>query len=43
MTKNVKKAPVVEFMIPKRIFTKAEPGTEEKDSLLVSLWDFGSS
>jgi U3 small nucleolar RNA-associated protein 19 len=43
MTKEVKKAPVVEFMIPKRIFTKAGPAEEEKDSLLVSLWDFGSS
>lgn len=43
MFKEVKKAPVVEFMIPKRIFTKAGPSAEEKDSLLVSLWDFGSS
>ncbi|GAB1311405.1 Maturation and nuclear export of 40S ribosomal subunits interacting protein [Madurella fahalii] len=43
MTKEVKKPPVVEYMIPKRIFTKAGPSPEEKDSLLVSLWDFGSS
>ncbi|KAL1841201.1 hypothetical protein VTJ49DRAFT_7322 [Mycothermus thermophilus] len=43
MNKEVKKPPVVEFMIPKRIFTKAPPGSEESDSLLVSLWDFGSS
>ncbi|KAK3330818.1 CBF/Mak21 family-domain-containing protein [Apodospora peruviana] len=43
MTKNIKKAPVVEFTIPKHIFTKAQSGTEENDSLLVSLWDFGSS
>lgn len=42
MTKNVKKAPVVEYSIPKRIFSKAESGTDEKDSLLVSLWDFSS-
>ncbi|KAM7221608.1 CBF/Mak21 family domain containing protein [Rhypophila decipiens] len=42
MTKTVKKAPVVEYVIPKRIFTKAEAGTEEKDSLLVNLWDFSS-
>jgi U3 small nucleolar RNA-associated protein 19 len=41
MAKDVKKPPVVEFMIPKRIFTKAG-APEEKDSLLVSLWDFGS-
>jgi len=43
MSKEVKKPPVVEFMIPKRIFTKAEPASEETNSLLVSLWDFGSS
>ncbi|KAK1758216.1 CBF/Mak21 family-domain-containing protein [Echria macrotheca] len=40
--KEVKKPPVVEYMIPKRIFTKTD-SIEEKDSLLVSLWDFGSS
>jgi U3 small nucleolar RNA-associated protein 19 len=38
--KEVKKPPVVEFMIPKRIFTSAEAGTEERNSLLVDLWDF---
>jgi U3 small nucleolar RNA-associated protein 19 len=43
MTKEVKKPPVVEYMIPKRIFTKAGPAPEENDSLLASLWDFGSS
>ncbi|KAL2135649.1 hypothetical protein VTI74DRAFT_7459 [Chaetomium olivicolor] len=43
MSKEVKKPPVVEYMIPKRIFTKAEPVPGEQDSLLVSLWDFGSS
>lgn len=43
MSKEVKKPPVVEFMIPKRILTKAGAASEEKDSLLVSLWDFGSS
>jgi U3 small nucleolar RNA-associated protein 19 len=42
MSKEVKKPPVVEFMIPKRILTKVVT-SEEKDSLLVSLWDFGSS
>ena len=42
MHKEVKKPPVVEFMIPKRIFTPAEKGTEEKNSLLVDLWDFGA-
>jgi hypothetical protein len=43
MNKEVKKPPVIEFMIPKRIFTKAPPESGESDSLLVSLWDFGSS
>lgn len=43
MSKEVKKPPVVEYMIPKHIFTKAAPGSDEQDSLLVSLWDFGSS
>jgi U3 small nucleolar RNA-associated protein 19 len=42
MSKEVKKPPVVEYMIPKRIFTKARPDPEEKDSLLVGLWNFGS-
>jgi len=42
MAKEVKKPPVVEYMIPKRIFTKTD-SVDEKDSLLVSLWDFGSS
>ncbi|KAB5581078.1 CBF/Mak21 family-domain-containing protein [Coniochaeta sp. 2T2.1] len=40
MHKEVKKPPVVEFMIPKRIFTSAEKGAEERNSLLVDLWDF---
>ena len=43
MTKNIKKAPVVEYAIPKHIFTKAAPESEHKDSLLASLWDFGSA
>ncbi|KAK4230967.1 CBF/Mak21 family-domain-containing protein [Podospora fimiseda] len=43
MNKEVKKPPVVEFMIPKHIFTKADTVTGETDSLLVNLWDFGSS
>ncbi|KAK3311151.1 CBF/Mak21 family-domain-containing protein [Chaetomium strumarium] len=42
ISKEVKKPPVVEYMIPKRIFTKAGPEAE-KDSLLASLWDFASS
>jgi len=43
MSKEVKKPPVIEYMIPKRIFTKASDAPEESNSLLVSLWDFGSS
>ncbi|KAK4181210.1 putative nucleolar complex protein 4 [Triangularia setosa] len=46
MGKEVKKAPVVEFMIPKRVFTKVaeEEGREGgKDGLVVGLWDFGSA
>ncbi|KAK4034009.1 CBF/Mak21 family-domain-containing protein [Parachaetomium inaequale] len=43
MSKEVKKPPVVEYMIPKHIFSKAGGAPEETDSLLVSLWHFGSS
>jgi len=40
LSKDIKKAPVVEFEIPKKIFTKhdVEPGVE--DNLVVKLWDF---
>lgn len=40
MVKNVKKAPVVEFHIPKRVFLPQEPASETPDTLLVKLWDF---
>ncbi|KAK0656798.1 CBF/Mak21 family-domain-containing protein [Cercophora newfieldiana] len=43
MSKGVKKPPVVEFMIPKKIFTASDSSAGEQDSLLVNLWDFGSS
>ncbi|KAJ4326477.1 Maturation and nuclear export of 40S ribosomal subunits interacting protein [Fusarium piperis] len=43
MTKNVKKAPVVEFHIPKKVFLPHETGDVEPDSLLVKLWDFEGS
>jgi U3 small nucleolar RNA-associated protein 19 len=39
-SKNVKKAPVIEFVIPKKIFTRQGPGSEVEDSLLVNTWDF---
>ncbi|KAK0751707.1 CBF/Mak21 family-domain-containing protein [Schizothecium vesticola] len=42
MSKEVKKPPVVEFMIPKKIFSRADPTADEKDNLLASLWDFSS-
>jgi U3 small nucleolar RNA-associated protein 19 len=40
LSKDTKKAPVVEFEIPKKIFTKqdVEPGVD--DSLVVKLWGF---
>lgn len=40
LSKDVKKPPVVEFVIPKKIFTQQEGGSEVKDSLVVKLWDF---
>ena len=39
LSKEVKKAPVVEYEIPKKIFMQQEAGTGA-DSLLVKLWDF---
>jgi U3 small nucleolar RNA-associated protein 19 len=38
--KDVKKTPVIEFEIPKRIFMKHDQTSEVEDSLLVKLWDF---
>lgn len=40
LSKEVKKTPVVEFEIPKKIFTKQDSSTDVKDSLLVKLWNF---
>ncbi|KAK7415474.1 Maturation and nuclear export of 40S ribosomal subunits interacting protein [Neonectria punicea] len=40
--KDVKKAPVVEFHIPKKVFMPHDEGEPEQDSLLVKLWDFGA-
>lgn len=36
------KIPVVEYEIPKRIFTQNDEPDSEADSLLLQLWDFGS-
>ncbi|KAL7819621.1 CBF domain-containing protein [Trichoderma gracile] len=41
MAKDIKKAPVVEFQIPKRIFLPQDEPASNPDSLLVKLWDFG--
>lgn len=41
MAKDIKKAPVVEFQIPKRVFLPQDEPAANPDSLLVKLWDFG--
>ncbi|PVH84240.1 CBF-domain-containing protein [Cadophora sp. DSE1049] len=38
--KDVKKTPVIEFEIPKKIFTKQDASSELHDRLLVNLWKF---
>jgi U3 small nucleolar RNA-associated protein 19 len=40
LSKEVKKAPVVEYEIPKKIFMKQEGGSGVEDSLLVKVWGF---
>lgn len=40
LTKDVKKAPVVEYEIPKKIFMKQEAESGMEDNLLVKMWDF---
>lgn len=40
MTKNVKKAPVIEFQIPKRIVLPYDADAGAEDSLLAKLWGF---
>lgn len=39
-TKQIRKPPVVEFMIPKKIFLPHEAASGEQDGLLTKLWDF---
>lgn len=39
LSKDIKKAPVIEYEIPKKIYFK-NPDSPEKDTLLVKLWDF---
>lgn len=38
--KEVKKIPVVEFEIPKRVFLKQDSALDVENRLLVKLWDF---
>ncbi|KAI0815562.1 nucleolar complex protein [Xylaria sp. FL0064] len=40
LSKSVKKPPVVEFMIPKRIFLPNDPASGVEDNILVKLWEF---
>ncbi|EON97753.1 putative nucleolar complex protein 4 protein [Phaeoacremonium minimum UCRPA7] len=40
MVKDVKKAPVIEFQIPKRVLLPQEPDSGVADNLLVKLWNF---
>jgi U3 small nucleolar RNA-associated protein 19 len=40
IAKEIKKAPVTEFHIPKKVFFVNE-GADEPDNLFVKLWDFG--
>ncbi|KAL3418648.1 hypothetical protein PVAG01_10364 [Phlyctema vagabunda] len=40
LSKDLKKAPVVEFEIPKKIFMKQDVESAVEDSLLVKLWEF---
>jgi U3 small nucleolar RNA-associated protein 19 len=40
LSKEVKKPPVIEYEIPKRIFTRQDEDSVIEDSLLVKLWDF---
>lgn len=40
LAKDVKKVPVVEYEIPKKIFMKHDADAGLEDSLLVKLWNF---
>jgi U3 small nucleolar RNA-associated protein 19 len=40
VTKEIKRSPVVEFQIPKRILLPQDRESGLQDSLLVKLWDF---
>jgi len=40
LSKDLRKPPVVEYEIPKKIFMKHDSESSQQDSLLVKLWDF---
>ena len=40
LTRDIKKAPVVEFEIPKRILTVSDEDWPERLTLIQRLWDF---
>lgn len=40
LSKDLRKPPVVEYEIPKKIFTKQDSDSSQQDSLMVKLWDF---
>ena len=40
LSKDIKKAPVVEFEIPKKILAKHDIESGLEDSLVVKLWEF---
>ncbi|KAK7941248.1 uncharacterized protein PG986_013635 [Apiospora aurea] len=40
LSKQVRKPPVVEFMIPKRIFLPQDPASGVEDNLLTKIWGF---
>ncbi|KAK8055536.1 CBF/Mak21 family protein [Apiospora rasikravindrae] len=40
LSKQVRKPPVVEFMIPKRIFLPQDPASGAEDNLLTKIWGF---
>lgn len=39
-SKDIKKRPVIEFEIPKKILTKHDVGSGIEDSVVVKLFDF---
>ena len=42
LSRTVKKAPVVEFDIPKRVFPQVDPMSPRKDGDVLTRWDFRS-